>query len=106
MMSSRHINVVSMSYRRRMSAENSTNEAFLKINNSISSRNNNGYFVNFPKDSEKSVVSEISNFKINLRTRLIITIKPLSSNFTKLNSLTSIFKKILRNTLEQFITEL
>ena len=35
------------------------------------------------KESVKSEISEISIFKINLRAKRIITIKPLSSNFIK-----------------------
>ena len=41
------------------------------------------YLMDEPKESVKSEISEISIFKINLRAKRIITIKPLSSNFIK-----------------------
>ena len=77
-----------------MFAGNSTYEAILKINSC---------FVNFPKESVKSVISEISNFEINQRTRPAITIKPLSSNFTKTELINGYFYKGLRNGKEQYI---
>ena len=41
------------------------------------------YLMDELKESVKSEISEISIFKINLRAKRIITIKPLSSNFIK-----------------------
>ena len=79
--------VVSMSYRRRMFAGNSLLEIL------SGSRNNDSCFVNFRKESVKSVVSEISNFKINLLASRIITIKLLSDNFTKSEHINGYFYK-------------
>ena len=52
MISWRHMDAVSLSYRHRIFTKNSTNKVVLKIN----SHNNDSCFVNFPKESVNNIL--------------------------------------------------
>ena len=69
-----------------------------KLTSLPASRNNNNSFVNFPKESVQLVVSEIRSQWNKIK------ILHFSSNFIKTELINGIFTKVLRSSLEQYIT--